>query len=127
MAKNHNPNKATEKPKETQKATEATNLPAEAVKAPALDVPANAALIEWPTDKYGLTKDVKKAIVALASRIGGHTDKKALADETLAIGLAHIEAKFAMETKQRAKKLAKLAAEAEAEEATETEAQLQLF
>jgi len=123
MAKNLNPPQAPQKPVQAPKVVEAATLPATVAPAPALVVPANAALIEWPTDVWGLTKDLKKAVVFLASRIGGHADKKELADRTIAIALAHIESKFDVESKSHAKKIARLTAEAEAE----ADNQIQLF
>lgn len=54
----------------------------------------NPALIEWPTDIWGLTKDLKKEFLKAASRINGQADKKALLDSTLAIAHAHLESKF---------------------------------
>ena len=58
------------------------------------DVPTNPNDLVWPTDVWGLTKDLRAAIVQAASRINGHEDKKALIDATLKIALAHLENKY---------------------------------
>lgn len=55
---------------------------------------ANATLLEYPTDRWGLTKDVKTAMTELASRIGGQEDKYNLAKEVLKILNDHLELKF---------------------------------
>jgi hypothetical protein len=62
---------------------------------------ANAALLSFPTDKWGLTKDVKKAITHMASRIAGDPGKKALADATLKILLEHLELKVTADAEYR--------------------------
>lgn len=62
---------------------------------------ANAALLAFPTDKWGLTKDVKKAITHMASRIAGDPGKKALADATLKILLEHLELKVQADAEYR--------------------------
>jgi hypothetical protein len=62
---------------------------------------ANAALLSFPTDKWGLTKDVKKAIIHMASRIAGDPGKKALADATLKILLEHLELKVQADAQYR--------------------------
>lgn len=54
----------------------------------------NAALIAFPTDKWGVTKDLKKTIISLASRVAGDVEKKKLVDETLALLVEHLNIKF---------------------------------
>lgn len=83
---------------------------------PALVVGANPALLPWPTDQWGLTKDLKQAITQLGSRIAGHEDKKELVDATLAVALAFLEAKYEQDAEIRAARIAEAAAEAEASE-----------
>ena len=61
----------------------------------------NSAFLEWPTDVWGLTKDIKRALVDVASRLNGHEDKKALLDATLAVALGHVEAKYAHDAELR--------------------------
>lgn len=63
---------------------------------------ANSAHLEWPTDRWGVTKDLKKALTDVASRIAGDQAKKELTDEVLRIGLAHLEAKFTQDHTYRA-------------------------
>lgn len=58
------------------------------------DVSPNPAQVDWPTDPWGLTKDLRDAITRLGSRIAGHVDKKELVNQTLVIALAHLEVKF---------------------------------
>lgn len=54
----------------------------------------NASLIEWPTDIWGMTREYKAAVLALASRLNGAEDKKALFDATQEIALQFINDKF---------------------------------
>lgn len=70
------------------------------------EVGGNAALITFPTDRYGITKDIKTAIIRAASRIAGDPHKKALVDEVLAILSKHVEIKFNADRAYR-EKLAK--------------------
>lgn len=74
---------------------------------------ANPAHLDFPSDRWGLTKDLRKAIVSTASRVAGSEDKKRLVDETLKIGLAHIEAKFERDHEYKTKLKAEAEAEAE--------------
>lgn len=55
---------------------------------------ANARFLAFPTDKWGVTKDVKKSMVSMASRIGGDAQKYALAKATLEILMSHMDQKF---------------------------------
>lgn len=55
---------------------------------------ANARYLSFPTDKWGVTKDVKKAMVSMASRIGGDPSKYKLAVQTLDILREHMDMKF---------------------------------
>lgn len=63
----------------------------------------NSSFLVFPTDIYGLTKDLKKAIIASASRINGHEDKYKLFHDTLAVGLKHIEARYGEAIEARSK------------------------
>lgn len=74
---------------------------------PAPKVSHNVSMLEWPTDIWGLTKDLKSALTYIASRINGQPDKKELVSKVLEIGTAHIEAKYALESEQRAARIAK--------------------
>lgn len=71
----------------------------------------NPALIVWPTDIWGLTKDLKKEFLRAASRIGGQADKKALLDATLAIAHAYLEAKYTKDASLLNARIEKLAAD----------------
>lgn len=82
----------------------------EAKKAP---VSHNPTFLEWPTDVWGLTKDLKKAVVALANRVKGQPDKKALVEATLEVALAHIEARYTHDSKLREARIEKAEAESE--------------
>lgn len=55
---------------------------------------ANPALLDFPTDRWGITKDIKTAITRAASRIAGDEGKKALVDEVLRILVLHLNAKY---------------------------------
>ena len=78
----------------------------------------NAALIEWPTDIWGLTKDLKKAFLVVASRINGQEDKKELVDAVLRVAHLHLEAKYTKESELRAARIAKAEAETQPEQLT---------
>jgi len=80
----------------------------------------NPTLIVWPTDIWGLTKDVKAAIIAATSRINGQADKKALLDATLAIALGHLASKYQSDTESRAVQIAKDARDAVVEPTQDT-------
>lgn len=55
---------------------------------------ANAALLTFPNDRYGIAKDIKKAMISAASRIAGDESKKDLVLEVVDILLKHVEAKY---------------------------------
>lgn len=54
----------------------------------------NASMLEWPTDVWGMTREYKAAVLALASRLNGAEDKKALFDATQEIAIQFINDKF---------------------------------
>lgn len=64
----------------------------------------NAAFLSFPTDKWGLTKDIKKAIIAAAARTCGSEEKYDLFMATLQIATEHYKAKFTQEKKARDQK-----------------------
>jgi len=74
---------------------------------------ANPTFVKFPTDRWGLTKDLKAALIAVASRMVGAEDKKALVDEVLRVGVGHIEAKYALDNQKRMAQFAAAQAEAE--------------
>ncbi len=61
----------------------------------------NPTNLVFPTDRWGVTKDLKKAFIYTASRVAGDEAKKQLVDDTLAILLEHLEAKFKVDAKVR--------------------------
>lgn len=109
------------------------NSPEVAVEVPptkVTEVSHNPTFIEWPTDLWGLTHDLKAAFVAAASRVQGALDKKRLVDEVINIGRLHLEAKFTVDAKVRQAAIDAVIAENEAKEAEEAEqepAQKELF
>lgn len=54
-----------------------------------LVVSGNPMQIEWPQDQYHVTKQLKTAGVAAASRVNGHDDKLAVFLQTMDIIRAH--------------------------------------
>lgn len=67
------------------------------------EVSGNASLMTFPTDRYGITKDIKKAMIATASRIAGDQAKKDLVLEVVTMLTKHIEIKFAADQAYRKK------------------------
>lgn len=63
----------------------------------------NAALLAFPTDPYGITRELKKAMVNAGARMNGDPNKKAVFDQVLDILKEHVELKFAEQTKARSK------------------------
>lgn len=54
----------------------------------------NPTMLAFPTDKWGITKDIKKAFIEAASRVAGDEQKKALVLATVDVLLEHLDAKF---------------------------------
>lgn len=54
----------------------------------------NPRYLKFPADKWGVTKDLKAALVRTASRIAGDDRKMELVKETLRIGLTHMDMKY---------------------------------
>lgn len=109
---------AEEKATDTEVAPAAEAVAEEAVEAPLAKVKkahTNAAMLDWPTDVWGLTKDLKLAIIQVASRVNGHEDKKELVDTVLEVGLDFLQAKYREDNKVRKQKLAEAAALLEAQ------------
>lgn len=67
----------------------------------AVDHAANASALTFPTDRFGITKDVKKALIVAASRIAGDDRKLELVQEVLAIMSKHIVAKHKADKRYR--------------------------
>lgn len=71
---------------------------------------ANPTQIPWPTDKWGMTKELRKAVLMAASRLRGDADKKALLDETLNVAAEFIEVNFESSVQARKKAVDKIIA-----------------
>jgi len=54
----------------------------------------NSALLVFPTDRLGLTTEIKTAMIKAASKIGKDADNLKLIDETLRICRGHIQARL---------------------------------
>ena len=91
----------------------ATKLPDKRI---ATEPSANAALLTFPTDRWGITKDLKKAMTHLASRIAGDQNKKDLTDEVLKILVLHMNAKFKADQVYKQRLAERAAAQEEVEE-----------
>ena len=77
----------------------------------------NPTKISWPTDKWGFTRELRKAVTATAAKLRGDADKKKLLDETLEVAIEFLEVNYASSQRERKRALDKLAArEAQAEE-----------
>lgn len=61
----------------------------------------NPALLVFPTDRYGLTAEVKAAILKSVSRIAGDPVKSKLFDDTMRILLQHKKARFKRDSEYR--------------------------
>jgi len=118
MAKNKNkntnpsvpnaPNDATTEAPETQEQTSAPEPVAQSdridARAAALKpavagngAHANPAFLHFPTDVYGLTSELKTAMLSAASRVNGQPDKLALVKETLKVLIGHLHARYAVD------------------------------
>lgn len=58
------------------------------------EVSSNPTLVSWPSDKYGVAVELKRALVHAGSRINGHDDKFEVIMETLRVGAQHIKARL---------------------------------
>lgn len=54
----------------------------------------NPSELAFPTDRWGLTKDAKAALIAMTARICGSPEKYTLAKETLDTLLAYLDARY---------------------------------
>lgn len=60
----------------------------------------NASALNWPTDKWGLCRAIKKELIAVIQSSAGHPDKMKLLDEVLAEAMEFKAARNATETKR---------------------------
>lgn len=72
--------------------TDTTTTPATRPEVP--EVSTNPALLEFPTDKWGYTSNMRKELLRAASTIKGQPDKAALYLATLDLIRAHVVARF---------------------------------
>ena len=70
-------------------------------KQPDLSAYRNPALLQFPTDPYGITKDLKKAMLTIASRLKGDDEKMKTVKDTMAILVNHMLARQADEKAAR--------------------------
>ena len=71
---------------------------------------ANPSNIEWPTDKWGFTRELRKAVLQTASKLKGDADKKKLLDATLEVAIEFLEVNYESSQRERKRMLDKLAA-----------------
>lgn len=57
-------------------------------------VSANPALLPFPADRWGVSRDIRRAMISTSSRIAGDTNKYELVKEVLEILIKHMEAKY---------------------------------
>lgn len=74
--------------------TEITTDPLEQIKALIEAAGPNAAELKFPTDKWGFTSEVKKAVLKAASSVRGNEEKQKLLLGTLAVLQAHIRKRY---------------------------------
>ena len=76
----------------------------------------NPTKIEWPTDKWGFTRELRKAVTITASKLKGDADKKKLLDDTLEVAIEFLEVNYESSQRERKRMLDKLAAKEAGEE-----------
>lgn len=79
----------------------------------------NRAMLEFPTDRWGLTGAVKKEVINMASRIAGDPLKYKLAQEVMAVLQEHLELKFEVDQQYRERVLANKLKQAEKDDLME--------
>ncbi|QOE32113.1 hypothetical protein CPT_Palo_054 [Rhizobium phage Palo] len=72
------------------------------------NVSANPAQIVWPTDTWGITSDLRKALMRAAGSVQGVPEKHELFVATLMVGLAHIKARRDRDVGNREKRVAEI-------------------
>jgi hypothetical protein len=70
----------------------------------------NPTKINWPTDKWGFTRELRKAVTLTAAKLKGDADKKRLLDDTLEVAIEFLEVNFESSKRERKRMLDKLAA-----------------
>lgn len=56
--------------------------------------PANPSNLVFPTDRFGLTTEIRKAVISATRKVGGDKDKVALIEETLRVLRGHVQATY---------------------------------
>lgn len=74
----------------------------------------NPAAIQWPSDQWGFTSEVRKAISLAAGKLGGSKEKEALLIGTIMVGLAHVKKRSEKDKRNRELRLANTKRAAEA-------------
>lgn len=54
--------------------------------------PANPSNLVFPTDRFGLTTEIRKAVIAATRKVGGDKEKVVLIEETLRVLRGHVQA-----------------------------------
>ena len=66
-------------------------------------VTSNGSLIRFPSDRFGVTKDIKRAVLHAASRIAGNKEKKELVLTAIDMLVEHVNLKFDADVSYRKK------------------------
>ena len=83
----------------------------ERIKELIVNVSDNPGAIVFPTDQWGFTSQVRKAVLTAASTVRGQDDKHLLLVGTLSVLLAHIKARLPKDKQYQADRLASQAVE----------------
>ena len=57
----------------------------------------NPTMLDFPTDAYGVCSGLRKEFITMTSKIGGHSDKYAVAVETLGMLIGFMQVRHAEE------------------------------
>lgn len=71
---------------------------------------ANPAALQFPTDKWGFTSQIKTQVLKAASTVKGSDDKHALLVGTLAVLIAHVKARLESDKNEQKLRLERIAA-----------------
>jgi hypothetical protein len=73
----------------------------------------NPATLEFPTDRWGFTSEIKKVVLKRAASVRGQEDKHSMLLATMAILMAHIKARYPKDKERFAQMLADVEAAAQ--------------
>lgn len=65
------------------------------------DVSDNPTQVKWPRDKWGITTELKKAVLLSASTVRDNQDKHDTLLNTLAVAIAHVQKRRAKDARVR--------------------------